>query len=444
MELNELLRRIRPCVMDRPYVFISYSSLDREVVWQDVLEFQNRGYNVWLDEKNVDKSKASWKDDAEEAVQRLNCRLAVFYVSRHSLTSVPCHNEMCATRSQKARRRHNGEVKFIAVDVEPIADIVAFADGVYEELTDDFSIGQEIREQRLDALYSFKEDFFFGNNERVRVHAKNAPDRIVDYYDEILEYFPVKSRIGGGTAGQANEDGDGTDAQKPENGGVTAAQAPENADVTAVQAPENADATAAQAPENGGADGRTLYMKGAEAFDRKDYAAAVRYFRLSAEKDYPLGQCWLGWCFVKGYGKTDRAQALHWLRLAAEQGYADAQCKLGFLYDDGKEIGQDRKEAVRWYRLAAEQGYVTAQFNLGLCYEYGKGMEEKNVEEAVRLYRLAAEQGHTNAQYQLGMCYEYGKGMEKKDVEEAVRLYRLAADNGHKKAAEALKRLGRS
>ena len=59
-----ILDQIRPCDMDRPYVFISYSSPDKELVWQDVLTFQNMGYNVWLDERNLDKTKASWKDDA--------------------------------------------------------------------------------------------------------------------------------------------------------------------------------------------------------------------------------------------------------------------------------------------------------------------------------------------------------------------------------------------
>ncbi len=113
LDLNVLLQKIRPCITKSPYIFISYSSADRERVWTDVLEFQNRGYNVWLDEKNVDKSKPSWKDDAINAVVGLNCRLVVFYVSKKSLSSVPCYNEMCATSSEEARHIHNGELKFI-------------------------------------------------------------------------------------------------------------------------------------------------------------------------------------------------------------------------------------------------------------------------------------------------------------------------------------------
>ena len=169
MDLNILLSQLRPCVTERPYVFISYSSRDRERVWTDALEFQRRGYNVWIDEKNVDKSNASWKDDAIEAVQGLNCRLVLFYVSRDSVSSVPCYNELCSTRSEKAQRLHNGEIGFVSVDVAPVGDFAAFADAVYGDLQDDDTVAQDLRAQRLNAVYGFKNDFFAGDPAPLRV-----------------------------------------------------------------------------------------------------------------------------------------------------------------------------------------------------------------------------------------------------------------------------------
>ena len=64
MQTSEILKQIKPCDRDEPFVFVSYSSQDNQRVWADVLRFQQMGYNVWLDEKNLDKTKASWRDDA--------------------------------------------------------------------------------------------------------------------------------------------------------------------------------------------------------------------------------------------------------------------------------------------------------------------------------------------------------------------------------------------
>ena len=58
--IQQLTELIKPCDRENPYVFISYSSRDAEKVYRDVLEFQKRGYNIWIDVKNVDKTKPSW------------------------------------------------------------------------------------------------------------------------------------------------------------------------------------------------------------------------------------------------------------------------------------------------------------------------------------------------------------------------------------------------
>ena len=78
--MSEILKQIISCDVQKPYIFVSYSSNDKEVVWADVLEFQKQGYNVWLDEKNLDKTKASWKEDALLAIQDMYCMLVVFFM----------------------------------------------------------------------------------------------------------------------------------------------------------------------------------------------------------------------------------------------------------------------------------------------------------------------------------------------------------------------------
>ncbi len=82
---------------------------------------------------------------------------------------------------------------------------------------------------------------------------------------------------------------------------------------------------------------------------------------------------WAGW--DKGqaaYQRGDYATALREFRPLAEQGIAEAQFNLGLMYLNGDGVPQDYAEAVKWYRKAAEQGNADGQHNLGAMY--GKGL----------------------------------------------------------------------
>ena len=90
--------------------------------------------------------------------------------------------------------------------------------------------------------------------------------------------------------------------------------------------------------------------------------------------------------FQKGldaYEKGDYATALREWQPLAEQGDATAQYNLGLMYFAGKGVLQDYKEAVKWYRLAAEQGDADAQSNLGVMYVTGEGVPQA-YDEAVK------------------------------------------------------------
>ena len=74
------------------------------------------------------------------------------------------------------------------------------------------------------------------------------------------------------------------------------------------------------------------------------------------------------------YQKGDYAAALREWTPLAEQGDAKAQYNLGVMYQQGQGVSQDYKTAVKWYALAAEQGDAEAQFNLGVMYFEGQGV----------------------------------------------------------------------
>ena len=94
---------------------------------------------------------------------------------------------------------------------------------------------------------------------------------------------------------------------------------------------------------------------------------------------------------VVAYNRGDYATALREWRPLAEQGDAEAQFNLGLMYYKGRGVPQDYAEAVKWYRKAAEQGVAEAQYNLGFMYNNGQGIPQ-DYAEAARWYLKAAEQ----------------------------------------------------
>ena len=74
------------------------------------------------------------------------------------------------------------------------------------------------------------------------------------------------------------------------------------------------------------------------------------------------------------FDRGDYAIALKKLHPLAEQGNALAQNSLGVMYVEGKGVSQDYDEAIRWFRNAADQGFAVAQYNLGGMYGRGEGV----------------------------------------------------------------------
>ena len=134
------------------------------------------------------------------------------------------------------------------------------------------------------------------------------------------------------------------------------------------------------------------------------------------------------------YEKGDYATALREWQPLAEQGDSNAQYNLGVMYAKGEGVLQDYKAAAQWYRRAAEQGNAVAQFNLGVMYDQGKGVPQDD-KAAVQWYRRAAEQGDSYAQYNLGLMYAQGQGVPQDDVYGHMWT-NIAASGGAKNAVE--------
>src|SRR5262249_21601573 len=109
------------------------------------------------------------------------------------------------------------------------------------------------------------------------------------------------------------------------------------------------------------------YQRGADAYQRQDYATALREWQPLAQQGYPPAQVDLGSMYQEGRGVAlNDIEAVKWYRKAADQGNAQAQVALGSMYYlGGWTVAQNAAEAAKWYRKAADQGNAEAQVVLG-------------------------------------------------------------------------------
>jgi TPR repeat protein len=81
-----------------------------------------------------------------------------------------------------------------------------------------------------------------------------------------------------------------------------------------------------------------------------------------AEAGDAYAQCSLGYMYKEPNGvPRDYAEAMKWFRLAAEQGNVGAQNGLGFMYAKGDGVPKDLVQAHVWFNIAAANGNESAK-----------------------------------------------------------------------------------
>ena len=120
-----------------------------------------------------------------------------------------------------------------------------------------------------------------------------------------------------------------------------------------------------------------------DAYNRKDYATALREWRALVEQGDADAQDFLGTLYFKGWGvPQDDTKARQWWEKAATQGSSSAQSDLGLPYAKGLGGIQDLVQAYMWYSLAAGNGYDIAT---GYRNDLAKQMTPAQIAEAQQL-----------------------------------------------------------
>ena len=179
------------------------------------------------------------------------------------------------------------------------------------------------------------------------------------------------------------------------------------------------------------------FEAGKHAYEKGDYASALKEWEPLAENGAPHAQYNVGLMYAKGLGvPADPAKVAGWYRKAAEQGIIPAEYNLALMLASGEGVTKNPAEALKWFQKAAERGDLQAASGLAAMLEDESAF--KNPAEAEKWYRKSAEQGVASAQFNLAVMYDIGQGV-KPDYAEAVKWYTKAADQGY---APALCNLG--
>ncbi|GEM_PF-2440002 len=112
-----------------------------------------------------------------------------------------------------------------------------------------------------------------------------------------------------------------------------------------------------------------LYLAGCSAsadpvaaFNRGDYATAMKLWQPKAEAGDKIAQNYMGVMYQLGLGvERDYSQAVQWYVKAAENGNADAQRILGAMYYNGTGVPQNTNCAYAWYYVASQNGHALAE-----------------------------------------------------------------------------------
>jgi len=130
------------------------------------------------------------------------------------------------------------------------------------------------------------------------------------------------------------------------------------------------------------------FEDGSAAFNRGDYATALRIFRPLADRGDGYAQYDLGLMYLNGQGVSQNySEAMKWFRLAADQGHAFAENSLGYMYFNGRGMPQNYVNAYIWFSLAAAQGDQDAVKNYELTLQHMTVAEIAAAQKLVREWK---------------------------------------------------------
>ena len=110
-------------ILSAKFVFISYSHLDKAVVWEDVQKLMAKGVRIWYDINMREGEK--WTDIANQVLHHKNCAGVIFYNTSNSFKSRAVQIEQETTRrlGLKYWAVHIGGRSTVSIAFDTLKDI---------------------------------------------------------------------------------------------------------------------------------------------------------------------------------------------------------------------------------------------------------------------------------------------------------------------------------
>jgi len=127
-----------------------------------------------------------------------------------------------------------------------------------------------------------------------------------------------------------------------------------------------------------------------------DDTPPTKEFIAKAGEGDMAAQLSLAYRYRDGKGvKRDYAEAMRWAHLAADRGNAEAMDFVGWMFFEGLGVKHDPAIAAGYFKAAAGES-AAAAWNLGQCYFGAQGVEQ-DVPKALEAWNKAAAMGHGRA-----------------------------------------------
>lgn len=136
---------------------------------------------------------------------------------------------------------------------------------------------------------------------------------------------------------------------------------------------------------------------GENEYNNKRYESAFQIWKPLAESGNPFAQTYLCILYENAQGVTkDYAKAIYWCKLGAEKNISAALFSLGNFYTNGFGVEKNFKIAFDYYKKSAMLGSNKAQFSVGLSYFHGQGIS-KDLIQSLKWLRIAKDNGFEQA-----------------------------------------------
>jgi uncharacterized protein len=145
------------------------------------------------------------------------------------------------------------------------------------------------------------------------------------------------------------------------------------------------------------------------AYDQvKNYAEALKHYKIAADAGSADGLQSLGLLYFKGLGVVvDKEKAFVLFYRSAEAGNAVALEDLGAMFGNGEFVQRDDTKALEYFAKAVAAGNAGALGQVGVAFVWGRG-DPVNYKLAANYFQQAADLGDGFSLKYLAILYERG------------------------------------